>query len=182
MPGEQKPGGQSGHPALPVFGAITTAILVGIVLAVAACGGGGKKGNEPVVDFHAGLANTTDAPTPEATIDLERPTVVADTNPNLTKLGDTDRLVISKFNIDAPLKLKAVGSDGQMPDPDDADSVVLYDFSAWPGLGGGPGVGGNAVLAGHVDSGHKPCHNGARKASVRSRVLGRQQAQDRRPD
>jgi len=164
-PGDGNPDGQSGHPALPILGAIATSILVGVVLAVAACGGGGgsKKGDEPVVDFHAGLANTTDMPTPEATIDLARPTVVANTNPNLTKLSDADRIVIAKFNIDAPLKLKPVGSDGQMPDPDDADSVVLYDFSSWPGLGGGPGVGGNAVLAGHVDSGKKPCHNGTVK-------------------
>jgi LPXTG-site transpeptidase (sortase) family protein len=156
-----------GHPALPALGAIATAILVGLVLAVAACGGGGggdkKASGQPTADFHAGLANSTEIPTPEATIDLTRPTVVPQTNPNLTKLSGNDRIIISKFGIDAPLNLKTVGSDGQMPDPDTADDVVLYDFSAWPGLGGGPGTGGNAVLAGHVDSGRKACKNGTVK-------------------
>ena len=135
-----------------------------MVLVVAACGGGGSKksSTEPVVDFHAGLANTTDVPVPEATIDLTRPTVVANTNPNLTKVSDGDRLQIAKFNIDAPLVLKTVGSDGQMPDPDDADSVVLYDFSAWPGLGGRPAPAATRPR-GPRRSGKKPCHNGTVK-------------------
>jgi LPXTG-site transpeptidase (sortase) family protein len=38
-----------------------------------------------------------------------------------------------------------------MGDPDGKDDIVWYDFSNFPGLGGYPGNGGNAVFAGHVD-------------------------------
>src|SRR5690349_14192952 len=47
-----------------------------------------------------------------------------------------------------------------MPDPDGSDDVAYYNFSAWPGFGGAPGKGGNAVFAGHVDSGHNYCDYG----------------------
>ena len=47
-----------------------------------------------------------------------------------------------------------------MPNPDTPDDVAYYDFSAWPGLGGAPGRGGNAVFSGHVDSGRAACKNG----------------------
>ena len=160
-PGDVNPGRQSGRPALPIIGAAATAIVIGLVLAIACGGGGGGKKDEG--GLHAGLAADATPPVAEATIDLARPTVVPTINPNLTKLGDSDRLVISRFGIDAPLKLKTVGSDGQMPDPDNPDDVVLYDFSAYEGLGGGPGTGGNAVMAGHVDSGRKNCKNGTVK-------------------
>jgi LPXTG-site transpeptidase (sortase) family protein len=164
MSGNNGAGNQvSGRPALPILGALGTALIIGLILAVACGGGGGgdkkSKGELP----GAGLAQSNEQPTPEATIDLTRPTVVPTSNPNITKLGDADRLVITKFGIDAPLKLKTVASDGQMPDPDGPDDVVLYDFSVFPGLGGGPGTGGNAILAGHVDSGHKNCKNGSVK-------------------
>jgi LPXTG-site transpeptidase (sortase) family protein len=161
-PGDNQSGNRvSGRPALPVLGAIGTALIVGLILAVA-CGGGGDKKDDGG-DFHAGLASSTEQPTPEATIDLARPTVVPTVNPNLTKLDASDRLVITKFGIDAPLTLKTVGSDGQMPDPETPDDVAYYDFSAFEGLGGGPGKGGNAVFAGHVDSGRKACKNGSVK-------------------
>ena len=48
-----------------------------------------------------------------------------------------------------------------MANPDGPDDVAYYNFSAWPGKGGAPGLGGNAVFAGHVDSGTKACNNGA---------------------
>jgi len=62
-----------------------------------------------------------------------------------------ERLVIPAINLDAPVVARAVDGDGQMPSPDGPQQVVYYDFSALPGLGGSPGVGGNTVLAGHVD-------------------------------
>jgi sortase (surface protein transpeptidase) len=37
-----------------------------------------------------------------------------------------------------------------MPDSEGADDVAIYDFSAWPGLGGVPGK-GNTILGGKVD-------------------------------
>jgi LPXTG-site transpeptidase (sortase) family protein len=38
-----------------------------------------------------------------------------------------------------------------MPNPQGPEDAVWYDFSAFPGMGGRPGVGGNTVLSGHVD-------------------------------
>jgi hypothetical protein len=66
-----------------------------------------------------------------------------------TSLGD--RLVISKIGVNAPVSRTSVGGDGVMPDPTGYFNAVLYDFASIPGLGGSPGVGGNAVFAGHVD-------------------------------
>ncbi len=68
-----------------------------------------------------------------------------------TSVAQVDRLVIPAISLDAPVTPKAVDGDGQMPSPDGPQQVVFYDFSAWPGLGGSPGEGGNTVLAGHVD-------------------------------
>jgi LPXTG-site transpeptidase (sortase) family protein len=164
MPGSNDAGDRViRRPALPILGALGTALIVGLILAVACGGGGGDKKSNAGDKPGAGLASASEQPTPEATIDLARPTVVPTGNPNISKLDAADRIVISKFGIDAPLTLKAVGSDGQMPDPETADDVAYYDFSAWPGLGGGPGKGGNSVFAGHVDSGRKACKNGTVK-------------------
>lgn len=138
------------------------ALLVGVALVVACGGGSGTKTNR-ADDLHAGLAASTAQPSVEATIDLARPTVVANANPNLTNVSQGDRIIIGKFGVDASLTYRAVGPDGQMPNPDGPDDVAYYDFSAWPGLGGGPGKGGNAVFAGHVDSGQKACKNGSVK-------------------
>lgn len=63
----------------------------------------------------------------------------------------TGRMRIPSAGVDAPIGQRHVGKDGVMANPTGPDDVVLYDFSAWPGLGGWPGAGGNAVFAGHVD-------------------------------
>jgi hypothetical protein len=57
---------------------------------------------------------------------------------------------IPKLGIDAAVSAATVGPDGKMPDVPDLTSVLWYDFSAWPNLGGLPGAGGNAVFAGKV--------------------------------
>jgi LPXTG-site transpeptidase (sortase) family protein len=135
--------------------------VVGLILfVIALAGGGGGNGGEEADPnaISGGLKTDEPEPTPEATIDLNRPTVEA--NNNLTQISPDDRLIIAKFGVDAPLTYRSVGLDGVMPNPDGADDVAYYDFSAWPGKGGGPGKGGNAVFAGHVDSGTKACKNG----------------------
>jgi sortase A len=68
---------------------------------------------------------------------------------------DTDRVIISKIGVDAPITVRQVGQDGQMPNPDGPDDIAFYQFDPafWPRYGGGPGSGGNVVLAGHVDWG-----------------------------
>ncbi len=67
--------------------------------------------------------------------------------------GSGDRLVIRSIGVNAPVNVRKVGSDGVMGNPQGPDDVVWYDFSALPGLGGYPGTGGNAAIAGHVDWG-----------------------------
>jgi hypothetical protein len=154
---------KSGRAPLPVIGGLAALVVVGIIFVVVALGGGGGDDDGDNGNVVAGATPTassgglqTAAPTVEATIDLARPTAVAQ---NLTSVAPGDRMVISKIGVDAPLTYRSVGPDGVMPNPEGSDDIAYYDFSAWPGKGGAPGA-GNTVLAGHVDSGSKPCKNG----------------------
>ena len=61
------------------------------------------------------------------------------------------RFKIPSIGVDAPVTVRVMGSDGAMGVPNGRFDVVWYDFTAWPGMGGYPGSGGNAVFAGHVD-------------------------------
>ncbi len=61
------------------------------------------------------------------------------------------RMRIPSLKVDAPLSVRAVPPDGQMPNPSGPDDVAYYDFSGLRGYGGFPTAGGNAVFAGHVD-------------------------------
>jgi len=79
---------------------------------------------------------------------------------NLLAVGPQDRFSIPSLGVDAPLSFRIVGEDALLTDPDGPDDVAYYNFSTWPGYGGGPGLGGNAVFAGHVDSGYSPCRDG----------------------
>ena len=150
---------RSGQLSMPLIGGIAAVVVVGVILVVVALGGGGGEGSGsgdsgPEADL-AGLK--TAQPTPEATIDLARPTAAAG---HLEGVGAGDRLVIKRFNIEAPLTYRKVPPTGVMPNPEGPDDVAYYDFSNFDNLGGGPGLGGNAVFAGHVDSGSKACKNG----------------------
>ena len=160
---DNPPDRPSGNPPLkrfplPLIGALGGVAVIGLLLIIVAFSGGGNGGAGQSDTEHAGLV-PTGQPTIEATIDLARPTVVADNNP--TSVGDGDKLVITKFGVEAPLTLKTVGLDGVMPNPNGPDDVAIYDFSAWPGKGGAPGKGGNAIFSGHVDSGRVACKNGS---------------------
>lgn len=62
-----------------------------------------------------------------------------------------ERLLIPKIGVDAPLTYRLVPSDGKMQNPNGPWDVAYYDFANHDGLGGLPGVGGNVVVAGHVD-------------------------------
>jgi LPXTG-site transpeptidase (sortase) family protein len=139
--------------------------IVTIVVLAVACGGGSGSKAVPTAtpgELTSGGLKTPEAaqPTPEATIDLNRQEA---TNPDLnpTAVSENDRFIIAKYGVNAPLSLKTVNLDGAMPDPNGPDDVALYNFSPFgPGLGGTPGKGGNVVMAGHVDSGLRPCKNG----------------------
>jgi LPXTG-site transpeptidase (sortase) family protein len=60
------------------------------------------------------------------------------------------RVRIPTIGVDAPLGMR-IAADGQLQDPSSPADVVWYDFGGNSGLGGAPGAGQNAVLAGHVD-------------------------------
>src|SRR5688572_19153709 len=102
---DSNPGSQPGASPrlpLPLIGALVVVIAVGLVLVVVALssGGGDGSGNSVTTtgndhDF-AGLAAGTAVPAPQATLDLARATALA---PNLTAIGEGDRLVIEKYGI-----------------------------------------------------------------------------------
>jgi hypothetical protein len=100
-----------------------------------ACGGGGESS-----------VPTTAAVAPVATATLPVP--------------EGNRIRFVKTGADAPLVVKQVDRSGRMPNPETPDESVLYDFSLWPGIGGGPGS-GNSVISGNVDSGTQPCRGGS---------------------
>ena len=60
------------------------------------------------------------------------------------------RIRIPSISVNAPISYRAV-TGAVMPDPDGPTDVAYYDLSKFPGLGGVPGAGGNAVFGGHVD-------------------------------
>lgn len=154
-----KGGFHSGQSPLKLVGVGAVLLALGILAAVVVFSGSdGDDTPTQAASENAGLQADEPLPTPEATIALERPTAMPP--PHLESVGAGDRLAIPKFGVSGPLAIKKVGSDGVMPDPATPDEVAYYDFSDWPGLGGAPGRGGNAVFSGHVDSGFKPCKNG----------------------
>ncbi len=61
------------------------------------------------------------------------------------------RLRIPSIGVDAPLGPRTTAADGTMPMPHGPVDVAWYDFALHPGMGGIPGVVGNAVVSGHVD-------------------------------
>jgi hypothetical protein len=150
---------RSGQLPLPLLGGIAVVVVVGIILIVVALGGGGG-GDETAAARPTAESGglRTEQPTPRATIDLARPT--AQPTGHWTEVGPDFRFVIEKFGVDAPLTYRKVPPSGVMPNPNGPDDVAYYDFSDFDHYGGAPGLGGNSIFAGHVDSGSKPCNNG----------------------
>jgi hypothetical protein len=155
---------RSGQLPLPLIGGIAAVVVIGLILIVVALGSGGGDDDTTATrptPLSGGLQ--TAQPTPQATIDLARPTATGVGHWNEVKADYM--LMIPKFNVEAPLTYRQVPNSGALPDPDGPDDIAYYDFSAYnenasTNLGGAPGLGGNAVFAGHVDSGHKACQNG----------------------
>lgn len=73
---------------------------------------------------------------------------------------DYARLRIPVLGMDAPVGLWTV--DGSiMPEPYGPVDVALYDLAGWPGLGGLPGQGSNAIFGAHVDMNRDIAYAGA---------------------
>ncbi|MSQ31605.1 MAG: class F sortase [Dehalococcoidia bacterium] len=64
---------------------------------------------------------------------------------------DYARMRIPTIGVDARVGSRVVERDAVMPDPAGPADIVWYDMSKWPGFGGAPGGGGNAIFSGHVD-------------------------------
>ena len=60
------------------------------------------------------------------------------------------RLRIPSISVNAPITYRAV-TGSIMPEPSGPTDVAYYDMSKFPGMGGVPGAGGNAIFGGHVD-------------------------------
>jgi LPXTG-site transpeptidase (sortase) family protein len=157
-----------GKPDLIIFGApiALIALIAVIVVAVVALSGGGEDDKQVVTTPTSPSASRTPSPatvTPQSGGFLTPIAVDPGDQLTLTDLANRgagapgrgpftgERLVIPSIGVDAPFTVKAVPSSGQMPNPNGPNDVAYYDFGGFAGMGGTPGVGGNVVLAGHVD-------------------------------
>ncbi len=73
------------------------------------------------------------------------------TSVNSVLYSSTDRLVVARLGINAPVNVRDVGQGGELGVPGGAYDVVRYNFGDFTGLGGYPGQGGVTMIGGHVD-------------------------------
>lgn len=158
-----------GRPGLAVgaLSALVVVVILAVVLSLVLVGGGGEEESARApTGTPSATAKKTATPKPTPTLEsfnigLQTPIPMDElTEADLTAREqggtvcgtfDGSRIVIPKIGVDAPFSFKVIGSDGRMPPPDGPEDVAYYDFCAWPGLGGVPGLGGNAIFSGHVD-------------------------------
>lgn len=98
----------------------------------------------------------TESPSPRGTEAPSSGQVVTSVEELVRRFGwppgtDFARLRIPLIGVDARVGARTVAGGGDMPNPIGPADVVWYDMSAFPGLGGAPGEGGNAIFSGHVD-------------------------------
>jgi LPXTG-site transpeptidase (sortase) family protein len=151
-----------GRPDLAIFGVpvLAVVLIIGVVAAGFALAGNGDdrevtvaETNTPRATWTAGVSAGEKTPFPISPGDELTLADLAVRGAGEPVRGPFlgERLLIPSIGVDAPFSVRNVGRDGQMPDPDGAWDVAWYDFSDWPLLGGTPGLGGNVVVAGHVD-------------------------------
>lgn len=133
------------------------ALLVAVMLSTGGASGSGLRflglgasGNTSTTDDVTSLTRQIDHLEDDATPE-QQDSVVA----FVEAYGDppnTDfaRLRIPAVGVDAPVGRWLVDAD-IMPEPYGPVDVAFYDLSEWPGMGGFPGEGGNAVFGAHVD-------------------------------
>lgn len=157
-----------GRPGLTLGGltALVVVVILAVVLSVVLAGGGAEEEAAQAPTGTPTAKETATLPPPTPT--LESFSMGLQTPVPLGELTAADlaarqrggpvsgpftgnRLLIPKIGVNAPFSVKVVGPDGRMPPPNGAEDVAYYDFSAWPGLGGVPGLGGNAIFSAHVD-------------------------------
>ncbi|MGA2285806.1 MAG: class F sortase [Dehalococcoidia bacterium] len=149
---------------LLLFGIPVVVLLIIVIVAVGVARSGGSGGakiaGSPTASSAGLLSEGIDKQQqldPSLLAARQNANGVSGTNPNapVPGSGQGDHLIIPSINVNAALSSRVItpNPDGttDMPNPDGPNDVVWYDFSAFPGLGGRPGVGGNTVLSGHVD-------------------------------
>ena len=163
------------RPQLAAVAGIVIAVIIGLGLWLLVFGGSGSDGSAPSSEVQAqetaptptslptALSTATPTPSPEPTATSAPDDVEAystDSEPATSGETRSDpgpasgsgmRMRIPRIAVAAPVTVRVVGSDGVMGDPNGRFDAVWYDFSAFAGMGGYPGAGGNAVFAGHVD-------------------------------
>jgi LPXTG-site transpeptidase (sortase) family protein len=144
------------------FAALGAVALVALIGFTVAFPGGSSSGSDVLSGVTTATPDSTLTPTPTATAaaTAEMQAAAAATPSGSTAQSSASdgpasesgmRFKIPSIGVDAPVTVRVMGTDGAMGVPNGRFDVVWYDFSAWPGMGGYPGSGGNAVFAGHVD-------------------------------
>lgn len=73
-------------------------------------------------------------------------------SPFLASEAAPERLLIPEIDVDAPVELQTVQTNGVMPIPSGPEVVSVYDLSLYhPGEEHRVGFGGNGIFSGHVD-------------------------------
>jgi LPXTG-site transpeptidase (sortase) family protein len=116
---------------------LATAALVVVAGAVAWVLAGNLGGGSPAAPEL--LAVPTVAPRATATAE---PTTTPVPSPTT---APPVRLLIPAIGVDAPVTVKGLRADAVMDVPDGPEDVAWYNFTARPGMGG------NAVISGHLD-------------------------------
>lgn len=148
----------------PARALLLPALAILAAVALVACGGDERPPAEAATPTEAtstpapptGTPRATSTPRPSQTASAEAIDAISGLNDFIEGYGypadaTFAELRIPKLGVDAQVASRYVGGDGVMPNPEGPAEVVWYDMSLWPGMGGVPGGGGNAVFSGHVD-------------------------------
>src|SRR6266498_4561695 len=109
----------AGREAFIAAAAVVLIVLIAVAVLVLGGGSSSSPSANGAVNDSGGLAAGSPLPTPQATIDLNRPNVVPTVDPNAPRPGAPgDKITIAKIGVDAVMTYKAVGLDGVMPNPD----------------------------------------------------------------
>ena len=114
---------------------VSAAVLFSLVLG-GFFGGDSFEGPGETVDTFGSIDEAL-TPQPTATA---APQVVAPASD-----APIERVLIPKYDVDAPVITLGLDEDNVMESPDEPCDVAWYDFTSYPGFGS------NAVFAGHVD-------------------------------
>lgn len=143
---------------LIVFGAVGAVALLAVVLmATGSIGGGDGIRLSAAERARQAAAGGAEASAPVRQADSIAAFTKAHGDPPDATFG---HMRIPAIGVDAPLSYRLVDGD-VMPDPSGPGDVAYYDMANWPGLGGMPGGGHNAIFGGHVDLNRDIAYAGA---------------------